>query len=47
MEFFFSQVAGYNLTKKGLYQGVVMWNLLNFSKQFFTRTTFGEKFFFF
>ena len=47
MEFFFSQVAGYNLTKR-LHEEAVMWNLLlNFSEQFFTRATFGETFFFF
>ena len=44
MKFFFSNVTDYNLTKKGHHQGSFMWNLLNFSKQFFTRVTFDEKF---
>ena len=47
MDFFFSKVAGYNLNKKGLHQGTFIWILLNFSKQFFTRVTFAEKFCFF
>ena len=36
-----------NLTKKGLHQRAVNRNLLNFSKQFFTKATFREKFWFF
>ena len=40
LEFFFSKVAGYNLIKKELHQGSFMWNLSNFSKQFFTVATF-------
>ena len=40
LEFFFSKVAGYNLIKKELHQVSFMWNLSNFSKQFFTVATF-------
>ena len=44
MELFFSEVTDYNLTKKELHQGFFMQDLLNISKQFFTRATFEEKF---
>ena len=47
MDSFFSNFAGYHLTKKGLHQGFFLWNLLNFSKQFFQWAAFGEKFCFF
>ena len=45
--FLFSKVARYNLAKKGLYQRAVNRDLLNFSKQFFSKATFREKFCFF
>ena len=42
MELFFFKVVGYIVTKKGRPQGFSMWNVLNFSKQFFLEQLFGK-----